>query len=149
LSTAGVLAGECQHDLLVGEKIELLEMLEAEAGAARGVDLDHARKAKRVGIGTRRFRLRQECSRRSNRAGDLDLVAGRGGFGRRRRFERGGLCGGDALRGSGRALHPEPDAGDRECGHETCQHQTQRVAHGYSFLKIGKIFVSSFMENSR
>src|SRR5205085_12267418 len=28
---------ECQHDFPVGEKVELLEMLEAESGSARGV----------------------------------------------------------------------------------------------------------------
>ena len=33
---------EGQHDFLVGEEVELLEMLEAEARSARGVDLDHA-----------------------------------------------------------------------------------------------------------
>ena len=48
---------EGQHDFLVGEKIELLEMFEAEAGSAGGVDLDHAADAERVRIGARRLRL--------------------------------------------------------------------------------------------
>src|SRR6185369_16583693 len=48
---------EGQHDLLVGEEIELLEVLEAEAGTAGGVDLDHAGNAEGVRIGAGRSLL--------------------------------------------------------------------------------------------
>jgi hypothetical protein len=48
---------EGQHDFLVAEKIDLLEMFEAEAGAARGVDFNHTGNPKRVGIGAGLFRL--------------------------------------------------------------------------------------------
>src|SRR6266850_4010000 len=46
-----------QHDLLVGEKVELLEMFEAETRPARGVDFHHAAHAKRIRIGAPGFRL--------------------------------------------------------------------------------------------
>ena len=49
---------EGQHDFLVGQKIELLEMLEAETGSARGVDLDDAADAERIGIGASGLGLR-------------------------------------------------------------------------------------------
>ena len=39
-----------QHHLLVAQEVELLEMLEAEARTACGVDLDGAADAERVGI---------------------------------------------------------------------------------------------------
>ena len=42
---------EGQHDFLVGQEVELLEMLKAEARAARGVDFNHAGDPERVGIG--------------------------------------------------------------------------------------------------
>ena len=41
---------EGQHHFLVAQEVELLEMLEAESGAAGGVDLDGAADAERVGI---------------------------------------------------------------------------------------------------
>ncbi len=41
---------ERQHDLLLVEEVILLEMLEAEAGAAGGVDLDDARQAHAAGL---------------------------------------------------------------------------------------------------
>ena len=41
---------EGQHHFLVAQEVELLEMLEAETGAAGGVDLDGAADAERVGI---------------------------------------------------------------------------------------------------
>src|SRR6266478_5917345 len=44
---------EGQHDFLVGEKVELLEMLEAETRPTRGVDLHHAADAKRIRRGAR------------------------------------------------------------------------------------------------
>ena len=43
---------EGQHDFLVAQEVIGLEMLEAEAGAAGGVDLHHARDAERVRIVT-------------------------------------------------------------------------------------------------
>jgi len=51
-----------QHHLLVGEKVELLEMFEAESRPARGVDFHHAADAKRIGIGARGFRLQRSGS---------------------------------------------------------------------------------------
>ena len=42
---------EGQHHFLVGEEVELLEMLETEARSARGVDHDGAGDAERIGIG--------------------------------------------------------------------------------------------------
>src|SRR6202041_1257409 len=39
-----------QHDLLVAEKVVLLEVLEAKPGAAGGVDFDDARKAHSTGL---------------------------------------------------------------------------------------------------
>ena len=46
---------EGQHDLLVGQEIELLVLQEAEARSARGVDHDGAADAERIGIGAGRF----------------------------------------------------------------------------------------------
>ena len=46
---------EGQHDFLVGQEIELLEMLEAETRSAGGVDFDHAADAERIGIGAGRL----------------------------------------------------------------------------------------------
>src|SRR6266566_7753185 len=51
-----------QHHLLVGEKVELLEMFEAETRPARGVDFHHAADAKRIRIGARGFRLQRSGS---------------------------------------------------------------------------------------
>ena len=43
---------ERQHDLVVAQEVVGLEVLEAEAGAAGGVDLDHALDAERIRIVT-------------------------------------------------------------------------------------------------
>src|SRR5262249_33656840 len=42
---------ECQHHLLVAEEVQLLEVLEAEAGTAGGIDRDDARDTKGIWIG--------------------------------------------------------------------------------------------------
>ena len=63
---------EGQHHFLVAQEVELLEMLEAEAGAAGGVDLDGAADAERVRIVA---------------GGSGGLRSGRGGW------SRGGRCG--------------------------------------------------------
>src|SRR3569623_873232 len=47
--------GEGQYDFLFAQEVELLEMLEAEAGPAGGVDGDDARDAERVRISAGRF----------------------------------------------------------------------------------------------
>ena len=85
---------EGQHDFLVGQEIELLEMLETEAGSARGVDLDHAGNPERIGIGASLFRLRRRGCRYffRNTAGGLDRIEPGGGF-----------CGGGWGRGSAQA----------------------------------------------
>ncbi len=82
---------EGQHDFLVGEKIELLEIFETEAGSAGGVDLDDAADAERVRIGARRpgglrghggrgsRRGRRCCGLGRDRGGHGDIV---GRFGR-------------------------------------------------------------------
>ena len=54
---------ESQHDFLVAQEVKLLEMLEAEAGAAGGVDLDGAGDAERVGIVAGRTGPRGRCRR--------------------------------------------------------------------------------------
>ena len=64
---------EGQHDFLVGEKIELLEMLEAEARPAGGVDLDHTADTERVGICASRLGRRRNRLLRNGR-GDFDVV---------------------------------------------------------------------------
>ena len=46
---------ERQHHFMVAQEIELLEMLEAEARSARGVDFDDAGDAERIGIGASGF----------------------------------------------------------------------------------------------
>ena len=46
---------EGQHDFLVGQEIQLLEMLEAESRPAGGVDFDHPADAERIGIGAGAF----------------------------------------------------------------------------------------------
>src|SRR3569623_355553 len=46
---------EGQYDFLFAQEVELLEMLEAEAGPAGGVDGDDARDAERVRISAGRF----------------------------------------------------------------------------------------------
>ena len=86
---------EGQHHFLVGEKVELLEMLEAETRAARGVDFNHAADAERIGIGANGFR-RHRRNRRlvGNGGGGLDIRGCGGGLG----GSRGGLRGGDGLR---------------------------------------------------
>ena len=55
---------EGQHDLLVAEEIVLLEVLEAEARAAGGVDFDNARKAHPTRFVAGRYggRRRSGCS---------------------------------------------------------------------------------------
>ena len=55
LSTASVLPGqravvESQDDFLVAQEVILLEVLEAEAGTAGGVDFDDTRQAHAVGL---------------------------------------------------------------------------------------------------
>ena len=62
---------EGQHDLAFAQEVVALEMLEAEAGAAGGVDLDDARHAECIGIararrgrGRRRRRSGSGCGRR-------------------------------------------------------------------------------------
>ncbi len=69
---------EGQHHFLVAQEVELLEMLEAEAGAAGGVDLDGAADAECVGIVAGRTGPRGRC-RRGGRG------SGRSGLWRRRR----------------------------------------------------------------
>src|SRR6266496_1959932 len=56
---------ERQHDLLRTQEIEILEMLEAEAGAASGIDLDDASESKRIRL---RFNLTALPSMRSSDA---------------------------------------------------------------------------------
>ena len=87
---------EGQHDFLRLEEIELLEMLEAEARSARGVDLDHAGDAERVRIGA--GRLCGSCGRwrrhrgkpRRQRGRGLDIILGGKLLGAGE--GRGGLC---------------------------------------------------------
>ena len=76
---------ERQHDFLLSEEVELLEMLEAEAGAARRVDLDDAGHTQRVRIGAGLLRLhrhdRHGCRRSCGRLGHdgrggLDVILG-------------------------------------------------------------------------
>ena len=55
---------EGQHDLLVGQEVELLVLQEAETRSARGVDHDGAADAERIGIGAGRF-----CRRRRGAGG--------------------------------------------------------------------------------
>ncbi|MGY4381217.1 hypothetical protein ACVWZ3_008856 [Bradyrhizobium sp. i1.3.6] len=137
---------EGQHDLLVGEEVELLEMLEAEAGSAGGVDLDHAGNAQRVRIGTgrpllhrhgrsgRRRRCLSNCRRPGrDRRGGLDVILG----GELRLCRQliggtGGRCFGGALIGARGIIKPTAD-GDHDRRNYTGQHQAQRITHRYSF----------------
>ena len=88
---------EGQHDLMIAQEVELLEMLEAEARPAGGVDLDRARDAERVRIvafGGRTWRRRREPeparARRGRRGEGGGLLDAR----RRRGPERGATSGG-------------------------------------------------------
>jgi hypothetical protein len=140
---------EGQHDFLVGQKVELLEMLKAKAGAAGGVDFHHAGDAQRIGIGAVGFRLRHSRGLVSKGAGRLNLVAGGSGFGGGG-WKRRGVRGADCLWGghSTRGCCPKPYAGNHSSGHDTRQHQTQRVTHGYSFSNTkDKNLARLFMRN--
>src|SRR6266545_5101719 len=56
---------EGQHDLALAQEVVVLEMLEAEAWAAGGVDFDHAGNAEGIrSIGTTSLRNRRGSSRR-------------------------------------------------------------------------------------
>ena len=88
--------------------------------------------------------------------GARGVLAGRGGtldagFGGRGGWKLRGRRGCDYL---GRELMarmrcPEPDAGDDDRHHDTRQHQTDRITHGYASLNThDKIGAMSFMENS-
>ncbi|MEY9121603.1 hypothetical protein ABIA09_001165 [Bradyrhizobium yuanmingense] len=112
---------EGQHDLLVAQEVELLEMLEAEAGTTRGVDLDRAGDAE----GARRVAGRAGRLRRLFRRGRIDEArwrrsrcCGRWSWGRCSRWccRRRGLRCGRGLRG--RRLRP-CGAGERH-RHRTC-----------------------------
>ncbi len=92
-----------QHHFLVGEEIELLEMLEAETGSAGGVDLDHAADAERIRIGAAGF-LQTRGRRGLNRAGDLDRRLGTQALPPRTRSvrrSRRGRCSAKRRRGRG------------------------------------------------
>jgi hypothetical protein len=121
---------EGQHHFLVGEKVELLEMLKAKARAAGGVDLDHPADAERVGIGASGFRLRRSGGVLRNGRRHLDVVAGRkllGGSGYRGRGEDGSRRRDIDARGSGE----EPYGSNDTRRHDTRQHQTERITHRY------------------
>ena len=99
---------EGQHDLVVAQEVELLEMLEAEARAAGGVDLDRAGDAERiriVALGRRTSRRRQERAARRGaeqagaRAGAC-WMPGAGARAGARRHQRRRRAGGRLLSGS-------------------------------------------------
>ena len=135
---------EGQHDLLVGQEIELLVLQEAEAGSARGVDHDRAADAQPIGIGAGRSRRLRRGKGRWRGAGfDSEAVISTSslgaGFAAARR-QRLGLAGGDGLRGGRVGVRrggPEPNAGDHNRRHYTGQHQAQRITHRYSFHILG------------
>jgi len=122
---------EGQHDLLVGQEIKLLVLLEAEARTAGRVDLDHARDAQCIRIGAIRLLNRSRCRCRrggdsgrlgGDRRGGLDVILG-GEFGRRRQRigGTGGCCLGGALVGA-RGIKV-PTSGDHDRRKDTGQHQ--------------------------
>ena len=59
---------EGQHHFLVAQEVEILEMLEAETGAAGRIDLDGAADTERVGIGAGRTGPRRRCCRGGGRS---------------------------------------------------------------------------------
>ena len=92
---------EGQHHFLVAQEVVLLEVLEAEARAAGGVDLDRAADAERVRIGALRRRDRARRGRARRRGS-------RGGCRRGRRC--GGRTGGwSPLRGCGPSTATDAD----------------------------------------
>ena len=99
---------KCQHDFVIAQEIELLEVFEAESGAAGGVDFNHAGYAERVGIGTRQFRC--AWRRRGRRRG--------GGLGSgclRRRCALGGR----GLRPCGARAPQSDGAREKQACHDT------------------------------
>ena len=72
---------------MVAQEIELLEVLEAEAGSARGVDFDDAGDAERIGIGAGGLgggrRWRREPARRAASGAAGGAAAAVGGCGLR------------------------------------------------------------------
>ena len=128
---------ECQHDFLVGQEVELLEMLEAEARSAGGVDFHHAADAQRIRIGAGGF---PGCGVDRgglfrDRAGDLNVVAGGGGFGRAWRAGSGG-----ALRGADGLARRSPRGEDVQnhtpaittAATTLANIRPDRISHGYS-----------------
>ena len=91
---------ERQHHFIIAQEIELLEVLETEARSARGVDLDDAGDAERIGICAGAF------------AG-----AGAGAGGRAPPSRRRGVLGGGGLR-PGRACRTQRN---RACKDQSCR----------------------------
>src|SRR5262245_45720221 len=75
---------EGQHHFLLLEEVEFLEVLEAEAGTARGVDLDGAADTERVRIAASRARGLRRLRRGRGRRGWSRCGSGRCGGGFRR-----------------------------------------------------------------
>ena len=132
---------EGQHDFLLGQEVELLVLLEAEARSARGVDDDGAADAERIGIGASGFcgtGAAGGSARSRLRSAAVTSTSSLAAAWRRRR-QRLGLAGGDGLRGGrigARRGGPEPNSGDHDRRNNTGQHQAERITHRYTFHYI-------------
>ena len=91
---------EGQHDFVVAQEVVLLEMLEAEARAAGGVDLDgagHAERIRIVALAPRTSRRRRGASGRLGAAAGAVARPGRARSGQRRRRPAAAPAGGGPL----------------------------------------------------
>src|SRR5581483_8432827 len=107
---------EGQNHLVVAQEVVLLEVLEAEAGTAGGVDLDRAGDAQRVGIGAFRG-----SDRGGGRSGSRDRGSGR-------RQRRTGRRGGSGGRGALRVRRPQGRPDDQKRRRQR-QYARNRTTH--------------------
>jgi hypothetical protein len=117
---------EGQHDFLVRQEVELLEMLEAETWPTGSVDFHHPADTERIRIGARGL-WRGSGGLGRNGSGDLNIFGYRDWFGGSGRCKPLGWRGADArsnrqISTGGRG--PEPHGRDHNRGPDTRQYQT-------------------------
>ena len=118
---------EGQHDFLVRQEVELLEMREAETRPAHGVDFHHPADAERIRICARGLWLRGNGRLGQNGSGGVNILGYRdwfGGSGRCKPLGRRGADGRGNRQISTRGSCPEPYGRDHNRGPDTRQHQT-------------------------
>src|SRR6266404_8166661 len=118
---------EGQHDFLVRQEVELLEMLEAETWPAGSVDFHDAADTECIRIGARGLWLRRNGRLCRNGSGDLNILGYRdwfGGSGPCKPLGWRGTEGRSNRQISTRGRCPKPYGRDHNRGPHTRQHQT-------------------------